>query len=105
MTRDEAIKQLEALTHVEALKVITSEHDCGGGKEPGSPGFDMETCSSYEHPLTHPRHFVIHDIVSVAPAPGPRAEKGLYRAHSAEGDYCEGQPEALLARLTEVNKV
>ncbi len=105
MNREEAIQQLEALTHAGGLKIITSEHDCGAGVHPDIPPFDQAICASYEYPLTDLRHFVIHDVTGMVQAPGSAGEKGQYRAYSAEGDHCQGQPEALLARLTEANKV
>ena len=58
-----------------------------------------------EFPLTDLRHFVLHDVTSIVEAPGSAGEKGQYRGYSAEGDFTQGQPEALLARLTGANKV
>ena len=105
MTRDEAIQQLEALTHAGGLKIITSEHDCGAGVHPTIPPFDPAVCAGYEFPLVDLRHFVLHDVTSMVQAPGSAGEKGQYRAYSDDGDHTQGQPEALLARLTEANKV
>lgn len=93
------LKQLEALVEIPgALRVITNEHACGGGKHPSDPGFNHEACAAFEADLSKPEHFVIHDVVSIE---GPD-HKGRYTAFTDEGDWCMGQPEALLKRLTEV---
>lgn len=102
MDRDLAIAQLEALAGVPgALRVITNEHACGGGKHPDIAGFDPAACEAYEYSLKDPRHFVIHDVVRLE---GPN-HRGQYTAYTDEGDYTIGQPEALLARLLEAGAV
>jgi len=98
---DRTIATLEALAAIPgALQIITDEHACqgrSGAKHPRFASFDADTCARYEHPLTDYRHFVRHDVVRLEPVEGTNR----YRAHSAEGDWCEGEPAALLARLTE----
>ena len=104
MTREQATLQLEALVLVPgALRIITSEHDCGGGKHPTIGEFDQEACDAYRYGKKDVRHFVIHDVVRIE---GPN-HRDQYRAFSdeAHGDHCTGQPEALLARLLEVGQV
>lgn len=99
MESKQAILQLEALVIVPgALRIITNQHNCGGGKHPTIGKFSEAKCAAFEHPLTDPRHFVIHDVVRVE---GPN-HRGEYRAFTEEGDHCTGQPEAVLARLLEV---
>lgn len=92
--RELAIAQLEALATVPgALRVITAEVQPAlreTKRDPRSPArADVD--------LTRPASFVCHDVVAVQ---GPDA-RGRYRAVTAEGDFCEGQPAALLRRLTE----
>ena len=82
-----------------ALRIITSEHACGAGKHPDFDGFDPEKCGAFGHPLTDPRHFVIHDVVEIE-GPGSNA---AYRARSAEGDLTLGSAETLVKRLQEAN--
>lgn len=93
-----ALLELRALLEVpDALRLITNEHACGAGVHPDIPPFDAEVCARYEFPLTDPRHFVIHSVVAIE---GPN-HKGQITASTAEGDYCTGQPSAVLARLQE----
>lgn len=95
--REQAITELEALAKVPgALKIITSEvhpdyrEDKKDPKSPPKDGVDVG----------RPAVFVQHDVVKIEPKPGPNPG-GQLRAWSDEGDYCEGQPEALLTRLRE----
>jgi hypothetical protein len=46
--------------------------------------------------LKHPGHFVHHDVMKLEETPS-----GRWRAYCAEGDWSEGQPQALLKRLQE----
>lgn len=95
--RDLAIQQLQALAGVPgALRIITNEHCCPGGPLPRTPE-EQAACNAHVLPATHPEHFVLHDVIGVE---GPDAA-GRYRAVSAEGDWCVGAPEDLLARLQE----
>jgi hypothetical protein len=78
--RELAIAQLEALARVPgALRIITNQPD------PAGTGQDD----------VDPAHWIMHDVVRLE---GPN-HRGQYTAHSLEGDWCQGQPEALLARL------
>lgn len=83
------------------LRIITNEHDCGGGLHPSSPNFNQAKCSAYQFGENDPRHFVMHDVVRVE-GPDPH---GAYMAYSAEGDYTVGKSGPLLARLTEWQRV
>lgn len=94
--REQAIEQLKKLVKRRgALRIITAEVrpelrvDADDPRSPAREGVD----------LRRPATFVIHDVVAVQ---GP-TERGRYIAVTAEGDRCEGQPEALLARLTEAS--
>ncbi|KKM82273.1 hypothetical protein LCGC14_1321220 [marine sediment metagenome] len=90
---DATVKSLKALAQEPgALRIITNE--CAS-----------KSCNASGHneslfKLTDPRHFVIHDVVRLE---GPN-HRGQFKAHSAEGDWCQGQPEALLPRLLEAGK-
>ena len=95
MDRKQAIWTLEELVKKPgALRIITAE--CVPGKCTGGPtnpaGHDEALFK-----VKDPRHFIIHDVVSLD---GPN-HRGQFKAHTAEGDWCEGQPEALIARLLE----
>ena len=95
MDRKQAIWTLQELVKKSgALRIITAEcvsKACTGS--PTSPaGHDVGLFK-----LADPRHFVIHDVVSLD-SPNHR---GQVKAHSAEGDWTLGQPEAVLARLLE----
>lgn len=100
-TEDGALGQLQAMATVPGvLKVITSEHACGGGLHPSIAGFKQSACDAFGYPVSDPRHFVLHDVVSVESR--QRADgRVLYRATTAEGDYTEGDAPALLRRLLE----
>lgn len=100
MDRDVAIAQLEALVKVPgALKIITNVHRCQKAMHPRLKGFSAKKCDAFKPDVRHPGHFVVHDVIRIE---GPNAQ-GQYTAFSAEGDYCIGQPEALLKRLQEAN--
>lgn len=107
-THELAVKQLEALVQIPGtLRVITNEHDHENGIHP-----TPEDCAAHVEtvkgltedaeeeevpiPLTDPRHFVIHDVVSIE---GPDEATGLVRARTEEGDVCIGYPADVLARL------
>ena len=90
MSRAEAIKNLKKLVRERGtLRIITSE--CKSRKCNAS-GHDEG-----QFTLRDPRHFIIHDVVHLE---GPN-HYGQFRARSDEGDWCQGQPEALLPRLLE----
>lgn len=67
-----------------------------------NPGCPPDGHIANPHPPTDPRHFVIHDVVSIERHP-TRSE--FMVASSAEGDYCLGRPAVLLRRLQEANLV
>lgn len=95
MDRKQAIWTLKELVKTPgALRIITAEcvsKKCTEG--PTSPtGHDTDLFKPKD-----PRHFIIHNVVSLD---GPN-QRGQFKAHSAEGDWTQGQPEALLARLLE----
>lgn len=101
MNDKQAVKQLKALKSVSgALRIITNEHNCGGGTHPRVGKFSEAKCAAFEHPMTDPRHFVIHEVTSIE---GPN-RRGQYRAFTEAGDHCTGQPVALLSRLLEAGK-
>lgn len=90
MDRSQAIWTLRELAKKPgALRIITNE--CA------APSCYAGSHDEGTFKLTDPRHFVVHDVVRLE---GPN-HKGQFRAHSAEGDWTLGQPEALLARLLE----
>ena len=95
MDRKQTIEALKVMVgRPGALRIITAEcvsKACTGAVT-GSAGHDESLFK-----VKDPRHFVIHDVVRLE---GPN-HRGQFKAHSAEGDWCEGQPEALLARLLE----
>jgi len=76
------------------LKIITNAHTCGVDLVPRDTA-DLMLCAQYQYPVTDPRHFVLHDVVKLE----SREDKGRVRVYSAEGDYTEGKPEAVLSRL------
>jgi hypothetical protein len=83
------VDSLHALSKIKgALQVITNECAHKG------------PCEKFDLPRTHPRHFVIHDVTRLE---GPN-DRGQYIAHTKQGDYCMGQPDALLRRLTEAGR-
>lgn len=92
------IDRLHALLDAGELRIITSEHACGGGLHPTIGDFDQGACEAFQFPMTDPRHFVIHQVTGLEQHP---AQPEQWVAVTEEGDYCQGQPEALLARLTE----
>ena len=95
----QALKELGALLKAGgALRIITSKHDCGGGWTP-SKAKELKACETYKFPRTHPAHYLIHDVVRLVVRP-----KGQVRAWTNEGDYMDGEPAAVLARLLQVNQ-
>ncbi len=83
MTENQAWSLLvELLAHKGQLKVITSEID-------------------ENRPVNvtdlNPAYFIQHDVVKI------EKQRDRLRAYTDEGDWCEGKPRALLARLTEHN--
>lgn len=78
---EQAANELAALVKVPgALKIITAN------EHPKPP-------AGLDH--THPAYFVQHDVVRIEPV----EHRGTLRAYSAVGDWCEGKPAPLLARL------
>lgn len=104
MDRDQAIAQLEALLTVPgALKVITNEVQPAlraDKTDPRSP-FREDVLADAPNAAKSAASFVCHDVVRLEEARGAAGENGQYVAYTAEGDYCQGQPEALLVRLQE----
>lgn len=103
MDREMALAQLEALLAVPgALKVITNEvrpelrADRTDARSPL-----REAVVDGVALASRPDTFVLHDVTRLEAAPGAAGENGQYVAYTDEGDYCQGQPAALLARLTE----
>ena len=93
MTGAQAIKELKALAKKRgALRIITNE--CAS-KSCNASGHDEGRYTPRD-----PRHFKIHDVVRLE---GPN-HHDQFRAYSKEGDWCQGQPEALLPRLLEANQ-
>jgi len=105
--KDTSVEELQALLKIPgALRFITAAHACGPEGQDGAsyePKTEEElaACEAFEFPQTDWRHFVIHDIVSLE---GPN-DKGTMVAHTAEGDWCMGLPNALLRRLREAREV
>jgi len=75
------IKLFKLLEVEGALRIITAKPDPKGAM----------------YPDTDSRHFVIHKVVAID---GPD-QFGNLHAVSAEGDWCDGKPTALLRRLQE----
>lgn len=92
--RDASNILVDLLGHKGRLKMITSEVDlsCCGGNGQGSHSL---YCHSSKTPLD-PAYFIQHDIVRIE-----KDKESLLRAWTEEGDWCRGEPAALLARLTE----
>lgn len=104
MDRDLAIAQLEALLKVPgSLKVITNEVQprLRADRKDARSAFDAEALSADPDLATKPGSFVQHAVTRIEPAPGAAGENGQHVAYTDEGDYCQGQPEALLVRLQE----
>ena len=96
-----ALDELKALMKVPgALRIITSEHACGGGKHPSIPPFDLKACASFEAGLGSPKHFMVHSVVRLEERTDVHGTR-LVRVWSKERDWCEGTPDALLRRLRE----
>lgn len=92
-----AVAQLKALAKVPgSLKVITAmvrpdlRADADDPRSPLAPKHDPEL-------LKRPETMVLHDVVKIE---GPD-EHGHVTAHTAEGDYTQGQAVAVLKRLQE----
>lgn len=97
MAEPESVKQMQELMKVKGmLKIITNAHACQEVIHPSMHGFSQSKCDRYDFPITDPRHFELHDVVSVEKY---RGSDGRYIARSKEGDYTEGAPDALLSRL------
>lgn len=105
--KDTSIEELRALVKIPgALRFITAAHACGPDGQDGASytpktEAELEACEAFEFPQTDWRHFVIHDIVSLE---GPN-HRGVMIGHTAEGDWCQGRPYALLRRLREAREV
>ena len=103
---DKSLEELQALLKIPgARRVITNAHACGPDGQDGASYIprteeELADCEAHELPLTHPHHFVCHDVVRLE---GPN-EKGQVTAYTAEGDWCSGQPDALLRRLREARE-
>jgi hypothetical protein len=96
MTNAQALGHLQRLCdQYGQLRIITNAHRCGA-LVPRTPE-EVERCGRYHFPLSHPKHFQVHDVVRIS---GPDAN-GVVTAHTAEGDYCMGYPPDLLPRLLE----
>jgi hypothetical protein len=80
-----------------ALKVITAEIRMDLRADPTDPRSGPKPGIDWDSLRTRHDSFVIHDVTRLV---GPDAE-GIYRAHTAEGDWCVGTPSALLSRLQE----
>lgn len=93
MTDEEARKSLYSLVDSGVLRIITNQCISAKCKDDGK---GRVTHDETDHPVTSPAHFIIHDVVALKETP-----KGQMRAYTAEGDWCEGQPEALVRRLLE----
>ncbi len=104
MAEDVNVMTLRALVTVQgALKIITNQIRPEMSKWPDDPrraALDHRLGLLDALPddlLKRPETFVLHDVVRLE---GPN-ERGRYRAYSAEGDWAEGDVEALLKRLQE----
>lgn len=92
-----ALAQLRALAGVPgSLKVITAEihPDYRADKRDPRSGLHPKHDESL---LLSPATMVCHDVTALE---GPD-ERGRMIARTAEGDWCEGRPAALLKRLQE----
>lgn len=83
------------------LKIITSEHVCGGGKVPTDEGFKRSKCKAFEYDLEDPGHYYLADVTEIAVAP---QSKRIYVATSARGDAVMGYPTGLLSALRKWNR-
>ena len=103
-----ALAELEALVKVPgALKIITSEIRPELRQDPDDPRSPVredvapeggeEGFVRADELLRSPATFVLHDVTRLEAS----AHLGMVRAHSAEGDWTEGRPTALLKRLRE----
>jgi hypothetical protein len=95
-----AAATLTALAQVPgALKVITNEVLPSLRKDEADPRSPIraDVLAVYPDALRRVSTFVLHDVVEIT---GPD-ERGRYRARTAEGDWTEGHPAALLRRLQE----
>lgn len=95
-----ALAQLEALVAVPgALKIITGQIRPElrlSETDPRSP-IRPELAAADPDILTRRRVYIWHDAARLE----RDAERGRVRVYSAEGDFTEGRPAAVLARLTE----
>lgn len=94
-----ALQTLYALLRVPgALRIITSEIRPEYREDPSNPRALLHPNVEANDPgiLKRPESMVIHDVVRIEPV-----KDGRYRAYSAERDWCEGPPAALLKRLQE----
>lgn len=85
------------------LKIITNEVSSQFRIDPDDPRSPIRPDILAANPdiLKSPATFVLHDVVAIEPHP---TKEGMYRARTAEGDYCDGQAQALWNRLTEHHK-
>jgi len=104
--KDTNIEELKALLKVPgALRFVTARHLCdpkyleGPYCEPKTAE-ELEICAAFEFPLTDPRHFVIHEVVSLEARPD-----GTMAAVTAEGDWCVGSPAGLMRALRKAREV
>lgn len=85
------------------LKIITNEVSSELRVDPENPRSPVrpDVLEDFPDVMKHHSTMVLHDVVAIEAHP---AKEGLYRAFSAEGDMCEGRPQALWDRLTEHHK-
>ena len=82
------------------LKIITDEVHPDIRQDTGNARSQVraEKLQEDEDILRKPSSFVLHDVVAIEPHP---SREGVYRAVTAEGDFCEGRPQALWNRLVQ----
>ncbi len=100
MTEEQALAQLHALLAVPgALKIITNEVQPDLRQDPTDPASPIrdDAVTADPNALKKIPTFVLHDAIMLE---GPN-HRGQVAVHSAEGDWTQGQPSAVLRRLTE----
>lgn len=92
-----ALAELVALVQVPgALRIITNEVRPDLRQDPDDPNSKLPEDADPDL-LLRPDTFVQHHVTRLE----VRAHLGAVRAHSAEGDWTEGRPAAVLRRLRE----
>ena len=66
-----------------------------------SPNCRGENHDESQHSIYSNHHFVIHDVVAIEAKQDYGDGRIRCRAHTREGDVCEGMAEAVLRRLSE----